>query len=437
MRVVADEVAAADLDRVHADRLRGEVDEPFRHRAGDRVADGPVLAHHVLVLEHDAGAGAVVAAGVGPADEVDDLVRLDGARARIHRVRADAGEVVDLEGADAPVLHHRDAALHDMVAGVDVGDEALQAVGDVLHRTAQELRERRRRHLVGIDVHLDAEGAADVLAHHPHLRLGEAEVLGDDVLHHVRRLGALVDGQAGLAGVPVGDHGARLERHAGVAAEAEARLDDGIGIGEGAVDLAGVKVALEGEVVAKLRVDDGRAGVERRRHVGHGLELRVGDLDLLGRVLGGSTRARNDGRDRLALPAGAVERDRVLRRRLQALEMRQHADPGRAHLRELGAGHDGDDARRGFRRARIDAEDAGMGMGRAHEGDVAHARQHHVADVLPPPLHEAREVRARHRAADIAVRPVEHGEAGLRVVAHGFASRRRFAAVSTASTIAW
>ena len=28
VRVVADEVAAADLDRVHADRLRGEVDEP-------------------------------------------------------------------------------------------------------------------------------------------------------------------------------------------------------------------------------------------------------------------------------------------------------------------------------------------------------------------------------------------------------------------------
>jgi hypothetical protein len=81
-----------------------------------------------------------------------------------------------------------------MVAGVYVGVEALQAVGDEFHRPAQQLGQRRDRHVVGIDMHLDAERPADILADHPHLRLFQAEMLGEDILHHVRRLGALVDG---------------------------------------------------------------------------------------------------------------------------------------------------------------------------------------------------------------------------------------------------
>ena len=85
--VVRDEVTAPDLDRIHADLAGREIHEPFGDRAGDRMADGPVLAHDVLVLEDDTGAGAVAAAGIGPADQVDDLVGLDGAGARIHGIR--------------------------------------------------------------------------------------------------------------------------------------------------------------------------------------------------------------------------------------------------------------------------------------------------------------------------------------------------------------
>ena len=102
--VVGDQVAPADLDRVHADLRRRQIDQAFRHRDRDRMADRAVLAHHVLVLEHDARARAIVRAGVGPADEIDDLVGLDAAGARIDRIGADAGEVVDLEGGDGAVL---------------------------------------------------------------------------------------------------------------------------------------------------------------------------------------------------------------------------------------------------------------------------------------------------------------------------------------------
>ena len=49
----------------------------------------------------------------------------------------DAGEVVDLERRDAPVLHHADAAAHPVIARVDVGDEALDAVGHELDRAPE------------------------------------------------------------------------------------------------------------------------------------------------------------------------------------------------------------------------------------------------------------------------------------------------------------
>ena len=77
---------------------------PSVTRDRDRMADRAVLAHHVLVLEHDARLRAVVRAGVRAAGQVDDLVGLDAAGARIDRIGADAGEIVDLEGGDGAVL---------------------------------------------------------------------------------------------------------------------------------------------------------------------------------------------------------------------------------------------------------------------------------------------------------------------------------------------
>ena len=88
-------------------------------------------------------------------------------------------------------------------------------------------------------------------------------MLGEQVLHHVRRLRALIDGEPLLARVPVGDDGARLVGDAGVAAEHERGLDHRIGVRETLVGIAGDVHALEAEIVAKLGMDDRRAGVER------------------------------------------------------------------------------------------------------------------------------------------------------------------------------
>ena len=152
-----------------------------------------------------------------------------------------------------PSLLHADPGVHAMIARVNVGDETLQPVGDEFDRPLEQLRERDRRHLVGIGVHLDAERAADILGHHAHLMLFKPQMLGEQVLHHVRRLRALIDRQALLAGVPVGDDGARLVGDAGVAAEHECRLDDGVGVLKAGIGIARLVLAFPGEVVAEAR----------------------------------------------------------------------------------------------------------------------------------------------------------------------------------------
>ena len=119
--VVGIKIAPAQLRRVHADLRRREFDKSFGNRGRDRVTDRAVLAHHVLVLKDDAGAGAVVGARIGAANQTHDLIGLDAAGARVDRVRADAGKVVDLESRDRAVVFHADLRLDAVIAGVNVG----------------------------------------------------------------------------------------------------------------------------------------------------------------------------------------------------------------------------------------------------------------------------------------------------------------------------
>src|SRR6185295_783299 len=99
------------------------------------MANGTVLAHHVLVLEHDAGSGAIVPGHIGTADEIDDLIGLDRTGARVHRIGSDPREIVDLECRDGAIALDADLSLAAMVAGMNIGVEALDPVGDEFDRT--------------------------------------------------------------------------------------------------------------------------------------------------------------------------------------------------------------------------------------------------------------------------------------------------------------
>jgi hypothetical protein len=136
--VVGQKIAPPDFGRIHADLRRRQFDQPLGHGRGDRMADGAVLAHHVFVLKHDAGASAVVRTGVRTADQIDDLVSLDPAGARIDRIRPDPGQIVDRESRDRTVAPDADLGVDAMIAGVDVGDEAFQPVGDEFDRPLEQ-----------------------------------------------------------------------------------------------------------------------------------------------------------------------------------------------------------------------------------------------------------------------------------------------------------
>ena len=75
------------------------------------------------------------------------------------------------------------------------------------------------------------------------------------------------------------------------------------------------------------------------------------------------------------------------------------------------AGHDGDDSGQALCLGGIDTDDFRMGMRRAQEHHMRHARQFHVADIKPASLHQPLEIGPRHGLADIGIRPVEHREA--------------------------
>src|SRR3954453_1324560 len=121
-----------------------------------------------------------------------------------------------------------------------------------------------------------------------------------------------------LARVVVGEDGAAFETYARVSAEVEGLLHHHVGAGEGFVYAPGVVLALEADVVAEVRVDDVLAG-KRILNVAHARQLLPLCLDQGDCVFRLAARLGDDRGDRFTLPARAVDGDRVLRRRLDAL----------------------------------------------------------------------------------------------------------------------
>jgi hypothetical protein len=170
--------------------------------------------------------------------------------------------------------------------------------------------------------------------------------------------------------------------------------------------------------------------------VGQRRQRLVVDLDQLAAVFRLGARARHHGAHRFAGPAGAIHRNGRLRRGFEPLEMGEDADPRRHHLRQFRASDDRDYTGRFLGLVRLDRFEPRMGVRRAHKGDMRHPGQHDVADILPAALGEAAQIRARHRAPDIRVRPVERGEGGRTVVGDFHFLPRSCATDSIASTMA-
>ena len=260
---------------------------------------------------------------------------------------------------------------------------------------------------------------------------------GEDVLDHVRALVVVPHGQLFFRRFIVGDEAPCLEADAGMAAEHEGFLDYVVGLGIGGIDVAEIRVAAPGQIVAQFVVDHGRTGGESRFRIGgNGQDVPV-YVHQGGGVFGAGAAVRNDGDDGLPLPAGRVQRQRVLWRRFKTFEVGEDADPGRADFRHVPAGHDREDAGHGLGRLDIDRFHAGMGIGRAHESRVHHPFHLDIVDEGASALCEAGRIGAGDGAPDIGIRPVENPAAGILRDHVGHDDPPLARAISTASTIAW
>ena len=257
--------------------------------------------------------------------------------------------------------------------------------------TAAE-REPAKADFLGEQDPLVAEAAADVGRDDADAAFFQAEAFGEAGANDMRHLACGVQHKLVGAMVEHGDAAAPLERrHALAPGRDRARhLDRRI---EGRRN-AGIHGRLEEDVVAPMFVHQGRARPARRPHVADGRQL----LEVQGHarrdVLGLGARRGDAHRNELADVPDLAGRQRRLLRDLEAGQSRHRPDrPDPVQIRR--GEHP---LPNGF--GNMDGANAGVCERAADEGDVLHAGETDIADILPQAPHEALVLLARQPGAD-------------------------------------
>ena len=283
-----DEVAAAELGGPEARLARRDVDDALDQIARLRAAGAAIGVDRRGVGEH------ALDPHINRRDGVDAGQHGHARRGRDEgreerQIGAEIGDGLDPERQDAAVGVERQLGMADMVAALDVGEEALGALGGPFDRPAQLLGEPRHHCLLGMDEVLHAEAAADVGRDHPKASVGQLERAGHQLAAQaVAALGRGVEHVAVAAPVVVADRGAPLHGVLDDAVVDEVELDHARGLGEGGLGrglVAGLPV--EGQVARHLVPGERRAGRERAGRVGHGGQRLVVDFDPFGGVARG------------------------------------------------------------------------------------------------------------------------------------------------------
>ena len=379
-----------------------EVLEPELHRIpahlpGDDVHLRLVGPRHLgrAHAAERAGRHRVGVYGVGVGAEVRDAV---GAGSPVAGLLGDPGARVRVGAA---VHVHEAVPGHELAVPVHAGAEP-DAGGRLAHRArllfqrqVQEhpppgLAGQGQRHGLELGVVLVAVGASHQRHHHPRLLPRHAEHLGQFVADDELVLGRTPQREPVVA--PLGHGELRLHGEVGDLGEVEGVLEDPFRGSEPRVDVAlgalvvkahvGVLLGLvvdagisrEARSVVAHRLVEGRGiGMERLVHGhqrGQRLVLHIDEREGGGGRLQGLGCHRGH---RVAVVADLVDgqHGRVLHQRavvlLDVLEVR-----GREHRHDPGMG---------LGRRRVDAEDAGVGVGAAQDPGVEHARVGQVGGV--------------------------------------------------------
>ncbi len=267
----------------------------------------------------------------------------------------------------------------------------LVAVLDPAHRPADPTGEERDQEILGIDMALDAEAAADVGRDTAHPPLRQLENPGGLPAHPVHHLGRGPDRHGLRARIVDADHAPAFHGHAAVAVMIEPPPQRVRRAGQSGLDVALVDGELADDVGAQLLMDEGSTRPYRLLCVDDGRQRLQVDRDELGRVLGGVAALRHHHGDRLADVTHLVGGKERLLRIVQlvahvGLPLGRQRELGIRHrrqqLQKLGAAHHQGNAGRGGGGGRVHRPDAGVRHRTAHEGHVEHAGEDQIRHVL-------------------------------------------------------
>ncbi len=358
--VLADEVPAAELQRVDADLLGERV-----HRPLDRVGRfGPSGASVGIcrreVREHP-GAREVVRLGQVVHAGVQERTQDRDARRDQLEVGAHVGGESHPHGGEAAVRVGGEFDVLDLPASLDGRDGVLRAGLVPADRHAEFAGERDAQQFLGVHVELGAEPAADRRSDDAELVFGNSERDRHHDLEDVGDLRRGVQRHVTAERLGHGDDGAGLHRH-----RDQTLLDVAFAHGVGGlverslyrpVGLLDEEVPRVGRVGAELGVDDHavRQGVFE---FGDGFAGVVLDVDRLDGVVGHGIALGEYDRDAVTDVVHGVDGDRVVRRTLHVLRDGPCArHRGGPEVGEVGAGVDGSNAGHRRCRGRVDRDE--------------------------------------------------------------------------------
>ena len=276
--------------------------------------------------------------------------RNDVGRAR--HVGAGAADRAHAIGQHAALGIERELAGRGEIAAVGAADEFVDTVAAPADLAVEPGRRIGDDAVLGIDIGLLAEAAADIADQHAHAVL---RPLQHGFRQHVagRARGLRLHMQEQPAGLllDLGDRRARLHRRGHQPLADQIERDDMGRACEHLLDLGGIAIAHGGDdVVGRLRPDRRRTGLDRLDRIDHRRQLLIVDRDRFRRVQRNRARGRDDGRDRLADEAHDLMREQPPRRHrhrraVRPLEDRERRDGADVVLDQVGAGEDGFDAR--------------------------------------------------------------------------------------------
>ncbi len=245
-------------------------------------------------------------------------------------VRALVVEIGVVDGENHAVAINGGANFVQLLARMIGGDQVLATVLDPFHRSIEFLGGDADEKILWIHLAANAEAAADMGFVHMHRTRRNLQHAGQQFLIAVRHLGGAVQLQNTPRGVVVTDRAARLQRHAGMPADGEFKLDHMRRGAEHGIDVA---VTLPDD--GRLAEISGRKLKQRRLRIQYRRQFLDFDFDQIGGVLGDVGVGRKYGGDRVADIAHlAICQDRLAVR----IECRDRAlaEIDRRHIGDVG-----------------------------------------------------------------------------------------------------